>query len=313
MATKKPSQKKKINFKYVAKIGKGKDTRYFYTNAEYQAYLKGRKSTAAPTTKVETKIKETSKKASKSDWVNKGKQLINGQTKTSVDDVVSKTPSRNTTIARLIEKAIGIHRMPAEPAPAKPTAKPEIPTVKEVPPWAKDLATKTAELTHAEDQALVNPKYDPYDEATSANCTNCTAAYDLRRRGYDVEAAPYDPSDPSGQFDIRDIANWYDDTTVYDWQLTKSHEAEDVFSNMPDGSYGHMGILWSTGGGHNVVWERQGGETVIRDCQNNTTYSYTDWVTSYDGCVSDLAILRTDNREPNENIRKTVRNRKEED
>lgn len=51
----------------------------------------------------------------------------------------------------------------------------------------KDIS-HNAIFTAFEDQEKVNEEYDPYDDETSRNCSNCSAAYELRRRGYDVEA-----------------------------------------------------------------------------------------------------------------------------
>lgn len=51
------------------------------------------------------------------------------------------------------------------------------------------LNLKQSATTLDEDMALVNPNYDRTNPNTSQNCALCTIAYDLRRRGYDVEAA----------------------------------------------------------------------------------------------------------------------------
>lgn len=176
------------------------------------------------------------------------------------------------------------------------------------PSWAKGLKRKEDELTHDEDQELVNPNYDPYDSEYSLNCAYCTAAYDLRKRGYDVEANPYKSGTNN---DMYEISSWYKDTTVRDWEYAKNtKQADKVLNKMPDNSYGQFCMFWSMGGGHSVVWSRENGETVIRDCQSNTKYTYDEWVKNYGSYVTDITILRTDNRKPSDKIKNTVRNRK---
>ena len=336
MAVRKTSQKpkKKVDFKYVAKIGKGKDTRYFYTNAEYSAYLKGRKSsTNKPDTKtgvstageavgrvITARTKVDGSKVNSANTPTAAKLVANG--KATIKKLASKLGKSSTITLNTEHTEDGKEKMKsifgkafaiAGQVVAQHVGKPD--NTKQ-PEWAMSLDRKDTELKPHEDQALVNPKYDPYDPAYSQNCGNCTAAYDLRRRGYDVEAAPFDPNDPGSYNDIRAVSEWYEDTTVYDWQLSAPHDAETIFSAMPDGSYGNMGILWNDnagGGAHSVVWERIGGQTVIRDCQSGMTYDYEVWLMANDMYTNDLAILRTDNREPSDKILKTVRNRKEED
>lgn len=199
-----------------------------------------------------------------------------------------------------------------------------------IPEWAENLELIDEELTHEENQALINPEYDPYNEAYSMNCAYCTAAYDLRMRGYDVEANAFDPY--TYDANMESIASWYEDTTYDDWTVAESGLVYDpskrmlvnvpredmldstaqALNEMPDGSYGQFCVFWTEGGGHSMVWEREGGETVIRDCQSNETFTYDDWVDYYGDWTYAAGILRTDNREPTENILKTVHNREDD-
>ena len=58
---------------------------------------------------------------------------------------------------------------------------------------SKDTAADAAAKTNAEiDNALlkVNPNFDRTKPPYSENCTGVVQAYELRRRGFDVEAAP---------------------------------------------------------------------------------------------------------------------------
>lgn len=58
------------------------------------------------------------------------------------------------------------------------------------PSEVKRLNKQTKKTTPDEDMAIINPNYSPDNYGYSNNCAYCTAAYDLRRRGYDVEAKP---------------------------------------------------------------------------------------------------------------------------
>ena len=51
----------------------------------------------------------------------------------------------------------------------------------------------TAPDTKDTDQKDINEDYDPFVEARSENCFYCTTAYELRQRGYDVQAAECNP------------------------------------------------------------------------------------------------------------------------
>lgn len=51
-----------------------------------------------------------------------------------------------------------------------------------------ELKKKEQEVSPEKDIKAINPKYTGLDGAYNNNCSNCTAAYELRRRGFDVTA-----------------------------------------------------------------------------------------------------------------------------
>ena len=189
-----------------------------------------------------------------------------------------------------------------------------------------DLNLKTEEFTKDEDQALINPEYDPYNYGTSMNCTYCTAAYDLRQRGYDVEAMEIlETDDPTT---IYEVASWYEgvefeygDNILYDkdeleymtvdeyYDALDEEEIEKVISHIEetqeDGSYGHMFLWWTGGGGHDVVWEMENGEVKFRDCQTNEVVEPEDYLEL--SCSFDY--FRSDNLELADEIERVVKNR----
>lgn len=185
------------------------------------------------------------------------------------------------------------------------------------------LPKKTKEWTKEADMKVINPDYDPTDWSTSYNCTYCTAAYDLRQRGYDVEAmhiSRFDDSTTSAE-----IMSWYKgadmqtltDITSRQWEEKDGYNLtneqvyeyiEDDLKQHGEGARGHMIYYWQGGGAHDVVWEITNGEVVIRDCQNNKVLSVAD----YGDYASDIEYFRSDNLELNDEIFRTVRARRKE-
>ena len=167
----------------------------------------------------------------------------------------------------------------------------------------------------------VNEKYDPYNDDRSTNCANCSAAYELRRRGYDVEAKPNDETYNGKSarvhdyFENAEIIGVYGDgstTTVNEksWlkrvtNLDDSYKfyAKDqsyssksiekaIKSNNPPGSRGFIDVEWKAGSAHSIVYEvNSKGKVVIRDSQTNDTYSLEELAPN----VKKVRITRTDN------------------
>lgn len=132
------------------------------------------------------------------------------------------------------------------------------------------------------------------------NCANCTLTYDLRRRGYDVDA----PWNDMGTADFA-ITNWYKLDTERDieyWnaddtQQFSKQEAKDMVDYMnnqyPDGAYGHFCITWSEGGGHDCVWSKEGGKIIIRDCQTGQVLNPEEYILK----ANDIYYFRADDKE----------------
>jgi hypothetical protein len=189
---------------------------------------------------------------------------------------------------------------------------------------------KMSTLSNDDLQMAVNPDYDPYLYDYSYNCSFCTAAYDLRKRGYDVEAMPI--SLLEGPV-LEDIVSWYDGAkavserdvekeTPFDYRysmfqldvttkLTRRTAAllESLVEH-GEGARGHLALYWTQGGGHDVVWEIEDGEVVIRDCQTNEKYTSETGIMKLLAMAEEYAYVRTDNLEPTEEVLSTVRNRK---
>ena len=202
----------------------------------------------------------------------------------------------------------------------------------------KDISHNEA-YTKWDDMEKVNETYDPFDESTSTNCANCTAAYELRRRGYDVEAVANGGTDDyngNGDrvFDYFENATMFgiygDGTTIEHgeefvrgvWNggvdkkfLTKYEDQIDymnkpqqytaksiekgILAHNPPGSRGMIDVEWKSGGAHSIVYEV--------DKKGNVTIRDSQTYDAYSldelaHSVNKVRISRTDNLRLKENI-----------
>ena len=279
------SVKKRV-FKYIAKVPTGDTYRYFYSDEAYQAYLKGKNAVAKTLNK---KLNATPSDTAKTNAKNFVSQALFGKFGTAVYNLV---------------------------APAFVALQVELTTPKSF----SELKKIDTKETNDEHQKKVNPKFNSSTYDYSMNCTFCTAAYDLRKRGYDVEANPISTVEA---YTIEDICSWYKGAkSVSNIDVRNAHDAtvksrEDILSKEElllkslesngEGARGHLGLNWTGGGGHDVVWEIENGKAVIRDCQSGKIVDISEYL-SY---ASSYSYVRVDNLEPTEEILRTVRNRKD--
>lgn len=202
---------------------------------------------------------------------------------------------------------------------------------------------KNKVLSAEENQAATNPNYDPFNEDYSENCIKCTATYELRMRGYDVEAAPR--SKLIGGFSNQtnaNLDNWYknakhyelqEDGSVKDISLTTknklfegvsqiykttkgdyklSYSGEDLKKslekNNPPNSRGNLTVVWKSGGGHSMVYEiNSKGKAIIRDAQTNEIYTSDDDFEAVARATGNIMFTRTDNLELRKDILQNVK------
>lgn len=275
-------------YKYVAKekMANGK-TRYFYSEKEYQAYLKG-------------------------------KEFIEKNLNESISMTPSETFEIYTKNFLTLAMVNGFGNTMFNTVASGFTA---LKVKMESPESFDELDKIDKPTTNEEDQAITNPNYSPVDYGYSQNCSFCTAAYDLRSRGYDVEASAISTMEA---YDAQAILDWYDGEDfsgfvkltynnpvtapgVYDVEKAEGYAAS-VESNLKEygeGARGHFLVYWRGGGGHDVIWEVENGEVVIRDCQVNDTYELSELLLT----CEEVGWFRSDNVEPNEKILRTVKNR----
>lgn len=159
-----------------------------------------------------------------------------------------------------------------------------------------NLKRKTGAMTPNEDMAACNPKYSK-GGVYKNNCISCALAYDLRRRGYDVESMPIDTtSATNGSLPVQ--LGFYKGEKLETFEVPNDREvAMKQFSNRirkyGDGSRGMLRIRWKNGDGHAAIWEVSGNEVIIRDPQNNTIVDLSDYVSR----AKTFYYFRTDNLE----------------
>ena len=175
-----------------------------------------------------------------------------------------------------------------------------------------NLKRKTTETNQNEDMAVCNPKYSK-GGVYKNNCISCALAYDMRRRGYDVEAMPIDTTSAiNGSLPVQ--LGFYKGEKLDTFEVPKDlYAATKQFSNQilkyGDGSRGMLRIRWKNGDGHAAVWEVDDGSVVIRDPQNNTIVDLSDYMSR----AKTFYYFRTDNLELTNKASRFVQNRLNEE
>lgn len=272
---------KKDTHKYIAKVPTDSGTyRYFYSDKAYQAYLKGKNAA--------DKALDKNVNATASDTAKANAQAF----------------VANTLFGSFGQAVYNVV------APAFTALQVALTTPKSF----SELKKIDKEQSDDEHQKAINPDFDPTKYDNAMNCSFCTAAYDLRKRGYDVEANPISAVEA---YTIYDIKKWYKDAKVVSKQdvllrtdpnkpASDAKRLEESLKKNGEGARGHLALYWLDGGGHDIIWEIQNGNVVLRDSQTNITKSLAEYLevsSSYD-------YMRVDNLEPTEEVLRTVRNRK---
>lgn len=172
------------------------------------------------------------------------------------------------------------------------------------------LAEEYYDALYRGDMEAAEMYYDAYMEIEDKyagyqnNCKNCTLVYDLRRRGYDVDA----PWNPNGTYPSS-IYDWYEITdedvlgygTGSEYQKISKREVREIKQQLesmyPEGAYGELSVRWSDSyegdvGGHACVWSIENGEAIIRDCQTNQVVPLESYLMeSYE-----FTVVRTDDK-----------------
>lgn len=134
------------------------------------------------------------------------------------------------------------------------------------------LPRLAAPETGVESLTRTNPNYRKSPDYQN-NCPNCALSWELRQRGYNVEAEPLANGRPTRE----SLKNWgldpMSEEAHYLPGTGKAH-INKLAKTLPDGARGMIRCNWKRtygGGGHIWVWEKQDGKIVLRDPQSGDT------------------------------------------
>lgn len=150
--------------------------------------------------------------------------------------------------------------------------------------------------TPDDDMKNINPGLaDQKNMGARMNCTMCSAAYELRRRGYDVEAN----YSILGRKD-KDSTSWFNLNSKEIPRYKDYGSFERSLQSQPDGSRGMiLAGCGSFDSGHSMVWEKVNGKVIVRDCQSGKKYSSISASPVNKSSRIDYRFFRTDDAEIN--------------
>lgn len=171
------------------------------------------------------------------------------------------------------------------------------------------LHKKTREMTDDEDLKRINPAVENFNGNTKSNCALCTVAYDIRKRGYDVQAGR-----ASTGYSLNELCKWYPGSTIRtvnytdiahssspykrnktDAKLFERNLSNFILKESGEGSRGDLSIRWlGTHAGHSIVYQVKNGKVEYLDGQSNRRYD----TTFFERIEGGVAITRLDNVEP---------------
>ena len=149
------------------------------------------------------------------------------------------------------------------------------------------LYQKNKQMTDEEDLERINPNFKTKNEAFRVNCTACTAAMELRQRGFDVHAGTDGQSMLLyGGTSDEQRARWYKDgneyanrvrngNTVFGQKDTPEERLKRVEEKAKaPNSRGEIIFSWASGGGHSMYYKTDSnGKMTCFDGQSNTRYT----------------------------------------
>lgn len=322
----------KRDHKYIARVElpNGK-YRYFYDKDEYQAYLDRQKKSKSENGKsIISKFVDKFSKLKLSVTSSLTPIIINPtskfvdlirSTKLYNDRITSKPREGHKYIAK-VKLSNGEYRYFYDQDEYDTYLKRQEYQENE-PYYMSDLKRIDGPRTFEEDAMAINENYKVFgdgedSEFYSMNCMLCTTAYELRRRGYDVEAKPATPATSDQVLYIakgvilsaRESTNAYartlfKDPVIKDIDLNKKATLkEQLESEIEPNTRGNLLIQWNSGGGHSIIYESDSkGNITLIDSQtsannfNHSIMTTADDMQEYMDKVKEIRYMRTDNLE----------------
>jgi len=159
-----------------------------------------------------------------------------------------------------------------------------------------------------DDLTNVNPNYRDGGRPYRVNCTHCVPSYEMRRRGYDVEATPAYDGDAYMHGAWRKLfkgSEWK--RTVSKFKKDQASEIESIMLGWGNGARAEIRVAWDTGSmGHVFAAEVENGKVLFIDPQSGSrdVRYYFDHAKP-----SSVEYGRIDNLTPTEGIIETCKSR----
>ena len=169
------------------------------------------------------------------------------------------------------------------------------------------LGKKGKAKTQEQALAATNPNYKSRTAEYTRNCQRCVYAYELQRRGYNVEAKARVLSGTDPMFG----GNWKHGFKNQTWtrqgelgtrNATVEKNIADKMKNWGDGSRAIVYVAWKGGSAHVFNVENTGGKVSIFDGQTGKKHSLSEYLSI--AKPSKTMISRVDNLDVNEGVMK---------
>lgn len=159
------------------------------------------------------------------------------------------------------------------------------------------------------DIAAVNHNGAHEELGRGTNCLYCTTAYEMRRRGYDVQAQQdwvggIRGDMPDAMFkgakteEVFNISNSSFTSEERTWQSSAAtQELIATIEAQGEGARGYVGVNWAGGGGHSMAYEVVDGKMHLIDCQTGDDFTGEDIWKERMYYADYCAITRVDNCE----------------
>ena len=161
------------------------------------------------------------------------------------------------------------------------------------------------------DIAAVNHDGANYELGRGTNCLYCTTAYEMRRRGYDVQAQQdwvggIRDDMPAAMFEGAKNELLYDFSstpmTSEERYINTAYATQTLMETVEaqgEGARGYIGVQWAGGGGHSMAYEVVDGQMHLIDCQTGEDFTGEDIWTERMYYANSCVVTRVDNCEVN--------------
>lgn len=162
----------------------------------------------------------------------------------------------------------------------------------------------TMAYTRGHDQTyLVN--HDGPNDIRLINCFECSLAYEMRHRGYNVQAKEMNGgwnAETMHAFDVKDGFRIQVNPNK-PYANNKTAAAKEAYNQIAeqcisfgDGARGCLGVQWANyDSGHSMYWVVENGEFKIIDAQDSTRDGYEVFMSPAEAIDTDIVVYRLDN------------------